>query len=118
MSWPSTLDWVPIASESDSLEIAPGTHRMPRKEALRAVEAGDIQMQSVPLEIGDVLIRHPFALHRGTPNTTDVPRALASIRYVRRWYADSSREANSIPHSVLEPLAPEQRNMIRLPVAR
>jgi hypothetical protein len=55
---------------------------------LRNHFAGEIDMQAVPLEIGDVLIRHPWALHRGTPNMTDVPRVLATIRYARRWYAD------------------------------
>ena len=52
---------------------------MARLEALRAVKAGEIGMQAVPLEIGDVLIRHPWALHRGTPTTTDVPSALPTI---------------------------------------
>jgi len=74
---------------------------MPRKEALRAVEAGEIGMQAVPLEIGDVLIRHPWALHRGSPNLTDTPRALASIRYVRRWYADNSRDVDLLPRRCL-----------------
>src|SRR5690242_11763405 len=76
---------VRIGSERGPIEIASGTHRMPRKEARRAVEAAEIGMQPIPLEIGDVLIRHTWALHRGTPNTTDTPRALVSIRYVRRW---------------------------------
>jgi hypothetical protein len=44
-----------------------------------------------------VLIRHPWALHRGTPNVTETPRALLTIRYVRRWYADGSREVNALP---------------------
>lgn len=70
-------------------------------------------MQPVPLEIGDVLLRHPWALHRGTPNTTDVPRALATIRYARRWYADDSRETRSIPHAVWQSLTAEQQGMMR-----
>ena len=108
---------VRIVPENGPIEIAPRTHRMPRMEALQAVEAGEIEMQAVPLEIGDVLIRHPWALHRGTPNTTDIPRALVSVRYVRRWYTDDSREADSLPHSLWESLSPEQRNMMRFPVA-
>src|SRR5713101_2855230 len=50
---------VRIAREHGPIEIAPGTHRMTRMDALRAVETGEIGMQAVPLEIGDVLIRHP-----------------------------------------------------------
>ena len=98
------------------IEIAPGTHRMPRHEALRAVQSTEIEMRPVPLEIGDVLIRHPWALHRGTANTTETPRALVTIRYVRRWYADNSREINPIPQAVWESLTSEQQGMLRFPV--
>jgi len=104
-----------IAKEHGPIEIAPGTHRMTKMDALMAVEAGEINMQAVPLEIGDVLIRHPWALHRGTPNTTDVPRALASIRYVRRWYADASRDVESLPRATWESLTTEQKGMMRFP---
>jgi hypothetical protein len=68
------------------------------------------------MEIGDVLIRHPWALHRGTPNTTGTPRALASVRYVRRWYTDDSREADAIPRCVWEALTSEQRSAMRFPI--
>ena len=108
---------VRITAANGAIEIAPRTHRMLRKEALRAVETAEIGMQPVPLEIGDVLIRHPWALHRGTPNTTDTPRALVSVRYVRRWYADESRDVDSLPHRVWESLSPEQRSIMRFPVA-
>jgi ectoine hydroxylase-related dioxygenase (phytanoyl-CoA dioxygenase family) len=107
---------VRVTPDRGPLEIAPGTHRMPRKAALRALEAGEVGMCPVLLEIGDVLIRHPWALHRGTPNTTDTPRALVSIRYVRRWYADDSREVNAIPRTVWESLTSEQRSAMRFPV--
>jgi hypothetical protein len=106
-----------IARENGPIEIAPGTHRLPRGEALRAVEAGEIELQPVELEVGDVLIRHPWALHRGSPNTTPVPRALVTIRYVRRWYADDSRDVNAIPRSVWNSLTAEQRRVMRFPVA-
>jgi ectoine hydroxylase-related dioxygenase (phytanoyl-CoA dioxygenase family) len=107
---------VRIAPEHGPIEIAPGTHSMPRHEALRAVESGAIEMRPVPLEIGDVLIRHPWALHRGSPNTTGTPRALVSIRYVRRWYADNSREVNAIPRVTWESLTSEQQSMMRFPI--
>lgn len=105
-----------ITDANGPIQIAPGTHRMTREDGLRAVRAAEIEMQSVPLEPGDVLIRHPWALHRGTRNTTDVPRALVSIRYVRRWYSDNSREVNSIPLAVWRSLTPEQQNVMRFPV--
>ncbi len=107
---------VRVGLDNGPIEIAPGTHRMPRTEAMRAVETSAIGLQSVGLEIGDVLIRHPWALHRGTPNVTDTPRALASLRYVRRWYADDSRQVESIPRAVWESLTPEQRTLMRFPI--
>ena len=86
-----------ISKEHGPIEIAPGTHQMPRNEAMQALAVGEIAMQPVTLQPGDVLIRHPWALHRGTPNVTETPRALVTIRYVRNWYADDSREVRSIP---------------------
>ncbi len=99
------------------IEIAPGTHCMPESEAVRAVGEGRIKLQPVTLNIGDVLIRHPWALHRGTPNVTAEPRPLVTIRYVRRWYADDSRDVNPIPAAVWRSLTPEQQSVMRFPVA-
>jgi ectoine hydroxylase-related dioxygenase (phytanoyl-CoA dioxygenase family) len=107
---------VRIGLENGAIEIVPGTHRVPRTLALRAVEGAATGMQPVPLEIGDVLIRHPWALHRGSPNFTDTPRALVSLRYVRRWYADDSRQVESIPRTVWESLGPEQQTLLRFPI--
>ena len=98
------------------VEIAPGTHRMPRNEALRSVECGKIQMQPVPLELGDVLIRHPWALHRGTPNVTNTPRALVTVRYVRRWYVDHSREVDTLPRALWQSLTTAQQSIMRFPI--
>jgi len=107
---------VQIAQEHGSIELAPRTHRMRRADALRAVEGGDIGMQAIPLDLGDVLIRHPWNLHRGTPNTTDVPRALCTIRFVRRWYADESRDVNRIPRATWDSLTAEQQSLMRFPI--
>lgn len=107
---------VPITAAHGPIEIAPGTHRMRRETAMRAVESGKSEVRAVPLEIGDVLIRHPWALHRGTPNLTDTPRALVTVRYVRCWYADDSREVNPIPIAVWDSLTQEQRALMRFPV--
>ena len=107
---------VRIAREHGPIEIAPGTHRMTCRDARRAVDAGEVSLQAIPLEIGDVLIRHPWALHRGTPNTTDTPRVLATIRYVRRWYADGSRDVEPVSRETWESLTAEQRRVLRFPV--
>lgn len=109
---------VEITAAHGPIEIAPGTHRMSRKEALASIASGEIRPAPAPLQIGDVLIRHPWALHRGTPNSTDTPRALATIRYVRRWYADNSRDVNRIPRTVWQSMTSEQQSMMRFPIER
>jgi ectoine hydroxylase-related dioxygenase (phytanoyl-CoA dioxygenase family) len=106
---------IDISTEHGPIEIAPGTHRMPRQDAMRSVAAGEIEPQAVTLDLGDVLIRHPWALHRGTPNVTDTPRALVTIRYVRRWYVDDSRFVNAIPAVVWQSLTPDQQEIMRFP---
>lgn len=107
---------VRIAREHGPIEIAPGTHRMARRDALHAVESGEIDLEAVLLEVGDVLIRLPWALHRGTPNTTDTPRALATIRYVRRWYTDGSREVEHLAPETWNSLTAEQQGLVRFPI--
>ena len=79
------------------------------------MEEGEIGWQPIILQLGDVLIRHPWAVHRGTPNLTGTPRALLTIRYARRWYADDSRDVNTIPAAVWQSLTPEQREIMRFP---
>lgn len=105
-----------ITSDHGPIEIAPGTHRLPRDGAGRLIEPADSMLQLVPLELGDVLIRHPWALHRGTPNVTDTPRPLVSIRYVRHWYSDNSREVNPIPRTVWQGLTAEQQTLMRFAI--
>jgi hypothetical protein len=107
---------IDISVAHGPIEIAPGTHRMPTGEALHLVESGATGLQPVTLDLGDVLIRHPWALHRGTPNATDTPRPLVTIRYVRRWYADSSRDVNPVPLAVWESLTEEQQEVMRFPI--
>jgi hypothetical protein len=106
----------PITRENGPIEVVPGSHRWRRNEPSRAAEASELEIEPVPLDIGDVLVRHPWALHRGSPNKTDTPRALVSIRYVRRWYADESRNVSVLPRAVWESLTPAQQCVMRFPV--
>jgi hypothetical protein len=108
---------VRITSENGALDIVPCTQRIARNEALEQIASQVLTPRSVPLEIGDVLLRHPWALHRGTPNSTRGPRPLVTIRYVRRWYADDSREVNPIPAALWRTMTVEQRSIMRFPLA-
>jgi hypothetical protein len=107
---------VDITQANGPIEIAPHTRRMPRREALSSLKDAEIEIQRVTLDLGDVLIRHPWTLHRGTPNLMDIPRPLVTIRYVCRWYADYSRDVNALPLAVWQTLTPEQQSMMRFPL--
>jgi ectoine hydroxylase-related dioxygenase (phytanoyl-CoA dioxygenase family) len=107
---------VKIARERGPIEIVSGTHTMTKAAALEVIQRKKFTAEAVPLELGDVLIRHPWAWHRGTPNTTDIPRALCTIRYVRRWYADASRDVEEIPRAIWDSLTTEQQGLMRFPL--
>ena len=80
------FSFVDVTEENGPFEIAPGTHRLPKEEALEQIKHGEIPLEPLFLEIGDVLIRDPRCLHRGTPNRTAIPRPVAVISIVRAWY--------------------------------
>jgi ectoine hydroxylase-related dioxygenase (phytanoyl-CoA dioxygenase family) len=107
---------VPVSVADGPIEVAAGTHRMPRATAMRALESGTCEIERVLLEVGDILIRQPWVLHRGTPNQTAIPRGLVSLRYVRSWYADNSRDVNAIPCAVWKSLSAEERAKLRFPI--
>jgi hypothetical protein len=108
----------PLFPETPSLPLPPYMLAVSFGLVPIALANGPIEIgQPVPLALGDVLIRHPWAPHRGTPNTSAHPRPLATIRYVRRWYTDHSRGVNSIPRAVWQSLTPEQQAVLRFPVA-
>ncbi len=44
-----------------------------------------------------------------------MPRALLTIRYVRHWYADDSRDVSTIPAPVWQSLTLEQPSIMRFP---
>jgi ectoine hydroxylase-related dioxygenase (phytanoyl-CoA dioxygenase family) len=105
-----------ITEENGAIELAAGTHKMLREKAFNAIENSEIKMLPISMNIGDVLIRHPWTLHRGTPNKTNTPRLLVTIRYVRNWYCDDSREVDSIPATLWKSLSSAQKSMLRFRV--
>jgi hypothetical protein len=107
---------IDIESAHGPLEIAPKTHRMPRDVAMLAIKTEQIKAESVLLTQGDVLVRHPWTLHRGTPNQTQTPRPLLSIRYVRQWYWDDSRDVCAMSQAMWQSFTPSQRRMMRFPL--
>jgi hypothetical protein len=104
-----------VDGENGPLEVARGTHRMPREVGLAKIAAGEIPLEPVPMKRGDVAIRTPLALHRGTPNRTDRPRPMAVMGWVMPWLHTSKVEVK-IPRRDHDALPAELRRRIRCEV--
>ena len=103
---------VDVTSAHGPVEIAPGTHRLPRAEGLALIARGEVRLQSYPMALGDVMIRDVRGLHRGTPNTTDTPRPMVVIGYSRHWYW-RPEVSIQVPRAALSGLSDRARRLLR-----
>jgi ectoine hydroxylase-related dioxygenase (phytanoyl-CoA dioxygenase family) len=103
---------VPVTLENGPMEVARGTHLMARDQALAQVRSGEIPLEAVTMELGDVMIRDVRALHRGTPNRTTVARPMVVLGYSRRWLY-RPEVAIRMPGAALPGLSPRARSLLR-----
>lgn len=101
-----------VNEENGPLHIARGTHRLSRAEGLFRVASGEIPIESVHMELGDVLIRTPLALHRGSPNRTAEPRPMVALGYVMHWLHTPKVDLN-VPRAAYDALSLELRKLLR-----
>jgi ectoine hydroxylase-related dioxygenase (phytanoyl-CoA dioxygenase family) len=104
-----------VGDDNGPLEMARGTHRMPRDRALAAIAAGQVAMERFPMRRGDVAIRTPLALHRGTPNVTDRPRPMIVLGWVMHWLHTPKVDLR-IARRDWETLPESQRRLLRCEV--
>jgi hypothetical protein len=104
-----------VTPENGPLELARGTHRMSRAEGLQKIASGEIALESFPMELGDVAIRTPLALHRGTPNYTDQPRPMVVMGFVMHWLHTPKVEL-TLPRAFHESLSDRERGRLRCDV--
>jgi ectoine hydroxylase-related dioxygenase (phytanoyl-CoA dioxygenase family) len=76
---------VQVTEENGPFQMARGTHLMSREEGLLKIKSGEIAIESFYMQPGDVMIRSPLALHRGSPNHTHQPRPMVVMGYVMHW---------------------------------
>ena len=106
---------VEVTEENGPFQQARGTHVMPREVALEKVRSGEIPMESFPMRPGDVAIRTPLALHRGSPNRTDQPRPMVVMGYVMHWLHTPQVDVR-IPRDYYDGLPEKVRQMLRCEV--
>jgi len=76
---------VNVTPDNGPFEVARGTHLLSRQEGLDKINNGEVELESICMDVGDVMVRDVRGLHRGTPNKTDIPRPMVVIGYSRRW---------------------------------
>ena len=98
--------------ENGPLEMASSTHLLEKDEALRRIESGEIAVEQVLMNRGDVLIRDVRHIHRGSPNHTDQPRPMVVLGYSRRWLFRPEVQIR-VAREVLEQLPLRTRKWLR-----
>jgi ectoine hydroxylase-related dioxygenase (phytanoyl-CoA dioxygenase family) len=106
---------VDVTADNGPFEMVRGTHVMGRDEGLRKLEAGELKMEQFMAKMGDVTIRTPLALHRGTPNTTDRPRPMVVMGYVMHWLHTPKVDL-TVPRDFYESLPEKTQKMLRCEV--
>lgn len=109
VNWP----YVDVTPERGPFQIARGTHHLPKAEALDRVATGEFPLDSLLMEVGDVMVRDPRCLHRGSPNLTDTPRVLAGFSLVRPWYFRRHPDRHTIARSFWETLSEREKHLLQ-----
>lgn len=103
---------VEVTADNGPFEMARGTHVLPREEGLVKIRAGEIPMESFYMQPGDVMIRSPLALHRGTPNRTPQPRPMIVMGYVMHWLHTQKVDL-TLSQDYYESLPPQLQQLLR-----
>jgi ectoine hydroxylase-related dioxygenase (phytanoyl-CoA dioxygenase family) len=103
---------VDVTLERGPMEMAGGTHVLSKADGMARVANGEIPLEPVFLNRGDVMIRDVRHIHRGTPNLTDTPRPMVVIGYSRRWLFRPEVQIRA-PRQTLERLPERARRWLR-----
>ncbi len=106
---------VAVTDQNGPFQMARGTHLLPREAGLAKIAAGEIPLESFYLQPGDVMIRSPLALHRGSPNCTAQPRPMVVMGYVMHWLHTAHLDLN-LPRAYYDSLPESIQQMLRCQV--
>jgi ectoine hydroxylase-related dioxygenase (phytanoyl-CoA dioxygenase family) len=106
---------VEVTAKNGPFQMARGTHVLPREEGLRKVATGEILMESFYMQPGDVMVRSPLALHRGSPNLTAQPRPMVVMGYVMHWLHTPKVDL-TVQRDYYESLPEQLRQLLRCQV--
>jgi hypothetical protein len=103
---------VDVTRENGPVEIAKGTHCIPKAQAMRRLENGEFSLEPVVMKLGDVIVRDVRGLHRAAPNWTAAPRPMCMLGYNRRWL-NRPDVSIRIPRAALDTLSARARQLLR-----
>jgi ectoine hydroxylase-related dioxygenase (phytanoyl-CoA dioxygenase family) len=103
---------VDVSIENGPFEVARRTHLMSKEEGLRQLATGEVRLEPLTMQLGDVMIRDVRGLHRGTPNRTNNPRPMVVLGYSRRWLFRPEVSIR-VPRATLDTLSPRARSLLR-----
>ncbi|YAF98007.1 MAG: phytanoyl-CoA dioxygenase family protein [Nodularia sp. CChRGM 3473] len=106
---------VEVTAENGPFQMARGTHLLPREEGLQKIATGEIPLESFYMQPGDVIVRSPLALHRGSPNRTNQPRPMIVMGYAMHWLHTPKVDL-TLPRDYYNSLPEEVRQMLRCEV--
>jgi ectoine hydroxylase-related dioxygenase (phytanoyl-CoA dioxygenase family) len=106
---------VEVTAENGPFQMARGTHLLPREEGLRKIASGEMPMESFYMQPGDVMIRTPLALHRGSPNRTSQPRPMVVMGYAMHWLHTPKVDL-AVQRDYYESLPDKARQLLRCQV--
>jgi len=77
----ANTSFVDVTPENGPFEVCDGSHHDP--DAIEKLTNQELEFRPLYLKVGDVLVRDPRCIHRGSPNTTDTPRGVAVLGFDR-----------------------------------
>ncbi|MBT3344141.1 MAG: hypothetical protein HN712_13495 [Gemmatimonadetes bacterium] len=104
--------FVDVTAENGPFEVSDGSHHIP--DAIERLQKCELDFRPLCMKAGDVLIRDPRCIHRGSPNTTDIPRGVAVLGFDREGTERSSHLAeNGMRADFYDTLSEDEQRLYR-----
>lgn len=108
----ANTSFVDVTPENGPFEVSDGSHH--DLEAIEKLKSGDLDFTPLYLKVGDVLVRDPRCIHRGSPNTTDVPRCVAVLGFDQEGHERGGHlTENGIHSDFYDSLSDDEQFMYR-----
>ncbi len=108
----ANTSFVDVTPENGPFEISDGSHHVP--DAIEQLTNEKLSFTPLYLKVGDVLVRDPRCIHRGSPNTTETPRVVAVLGFDREGTERGTHAVeNGIRQTFYESLSEDEQYMYR-----